>query len=225
MPLIISRYTWIMLITLLLAACATTRESSQTDTKMVSAAKINDRLGMAYLERNDIQRAKQKFILALDEAPHIPETWYSMAYFMESTGNKEEAKKYYLKAIEVAPGRGDALNNYGTYLCRAGDYRGAVNYFVKATQDPKYLQAASAYENAGICALKIPSEQDAKKYFTKALAEDPQRPASLIELAELNYKQGDYKLSRQQLDQHLQLASPSMKSYMLEKKLDQKLPA
>lgn len=221
----ISRWLWIILLSSLLVACGTTQGPSTQETKLVSAAKINVQLGMAYLERKDIQRAKQKFILALDEAPQIPETWYSMAYFMESTGNQDAADKYYVKAMAVAPGRGDVLNNYGTYLCRKGNYRDAVNHFIKATQDPKYLQAASAYENAGICALKIPSDDEAMKYFTKAIAEEPQRAASLIELAELNYKQGNYKKSREQLNQYLEFASPSVKSYTLEKNLDKRMSA
>src|SRR5437870_5789715 len=110
----------------MLAACQTSQTTNGDENKKISAAKINDRLGLAYLERHDIQRAKQKFLTALDQAPDIPETWYSMAYFLESTGNKDQAKAYYLKALATAPHRGDALNNYGTYLCRSGDYKTAV---------------------------------------------------------------------------------------------------
>src|SRR5438477_614238 len=66
--------------------------------KKIATAQINTQLGLAYLEKNDVQRAKQKLLTALNEAPSIPETWYSMAYFMETTGNIEEAKTDYLKA-------------------------------------------------------------------------------------------------------------------------------
>jgi len=204
----------------MITACQTSGIPNELESKKISAARINDRLGMAYLERHDIQRAKQKFLLALELAPTIPETWYSMAYFLESTGNKEKAKEYYMKAIAVAPERGDALNNYGTFLCRSGDYAGAVVHFIKATHDPKYLEQASAFENAGLCSLKIPNSKNAMAYFKKALEEDPNRPASLIELSELNYKKGDYTLARHQLDQHLQITAPSVQSYLLEKKIE-----
>lgn len=206
-----------------LTACQSTQTPPGDEVKKVSAAKINDQLGIVYLERHDMQRAKQKFLLALEQAPNIPETWYSMGYYLESTGNKEQAKKYYLKAAEIAPDRGDVLNNYGTFLCRSGDYQGAVNHFLKAAQDPKYLDASAAYENAGLCSLKIPNNTQAAKYFEKALAEDPNRTTSLIELAELNYKQGNYKKSRNQLDQFLKQSPPTMQSYLLEQKLEPKL--
>jgi type IV pilus assembly protein PilF len=219
----ISQIVVLILFSSVLTACQTSQVSIEQQKKKLSAARINDRLGMAYLERHDIQRAKQKFLLALDQAPSIPETWYSMGYFLESTGNRNNAKQYYLKAVQLAPARGDVLNNYGTYLCRAGDYQGAVKQFIKATEDSKYLEHAGAYENAGLCSLKIPNYNQAFKYFDRALAEDSNRTVSLIEIAELNYKRSNYKLARQQLEKYLTLASPSAQTFRLEKKIDAKL--
>jgi len=216
-------YGMVLILLLGMMTACQTMQDTRDEEKKISAAKINDRLGVVYLERHDMQRAKQKFLLALDQAPHIPETWYSMAYYLESTGNKGQAKKYYLKALTLAPDRGDVLNNYGTYLCRSGDYHGAVTYFLKATQDPKYLDLAAAYENAGLCSLKAPKANNAKMYFDKAIAEDPNRVTAWIELAELNYKQHNYALARRQLHRFLQLSSPTVQTYLLEKKIDAKL--
>lgn len=221
----ISRVVMIAICSMTTMSCQTSQTSNTEETKKTTVAQINTRLGMAYLERHDIQRAKQKFLMALDQAPHIPDTWYSMAYFLESTGNKEQAKTYYEKAVALAPKRGDALNNYGTFLCRSGEYQAAVGYFVKATQDQKYLEQASAYENAGLCSMKIPDTKSAMAYFKRALAEDPRRATSLIELSELNYKQGDYSNARLRLKQYLQVAAPSAQSFLLEKKIDAKLQA
>lgn len=213
-------------LSVLVSACQTTQTTTTVnEDKKITAAKINDQLGIAYLQRNDLQRAKQKFLLALDEAPGIPETWYSMAYFLESTGNQTQAKEHYLKAVALAPTRGDVLNNYGTYLCRNGDYQGAVNNFIKATEDTKYLDQAGAYENAGLCAAKIPNSKSAQIYFDRALAEDPKRPTSLIELAELNFKQGDYDSAKNRLTQFLEISAPTVQSYLLEKNIDEKMKA
>ncbi len=199
--------------------------SKDEHNKQLSAAKINTRLGMAYLERHDIQRSKQKLLLALQQGPTLPEAWYSMGYFLESTGNKEQAKQYYLKAVQFGSGRGDTLNNYGTFLCRSGDYQGAVQQFLKAVQDPNYLQLAAAYENAGLCTLKTAHPAEARRYFEKALAEDPKRSTSLIELAELNFNLGKYALARRELDQYLRSFSPTGRTYLLEQKIDGKLRA
>lgn len=214
-------------ICLSLTACSTTHttntNNNSTEDKKANAAQINTRLGLAYLERHDVQRAKQKLLIALDEGPNLPEPWYAMGYLLQATGNTDQAKKYYLKAVELAPDRGDVLNNYGTFLCRSGDYNGAIKQFLTAVKDPKYINTASAYENAGLCALKIPDRTMAMGYFNKALNEDPMRATSLIELAQLDYQKGNLELAKHHLEQYLQVAAPNEQSYELEKRIYSKL--
>jgi type IV pilus assembly protein PilF len=182
----LKRTTILLTLIVSLAGCSTTKPAvDNADAKRVSTAKINTQLGMAYLERHEVQRAKQKFLTAMNEAPNIPETWYSMGYFLEVTGDTKQAKEYYMKAITLAPRRGDAHNNYGTFLCRTGEYNDAIEQFMQATQDPSYLDTASAYENAGLCATKIPDRQRAIAYFKHAVEQDPTRLASINELNKL----------------------------------------
>lgn len=182
----IQRIAILLMLFFLLAACSSMKTPDDDKAeKKLNAAKINTQLGIAYLEKKDVHRAKQKFLLALDEAPNLPEAWYSMGFFLESTGDKEKAKDYYLKAIKLAPNRGDTQNNYGTFLCRSGDYQGAIQYFLLAVKDPDYLETASAYENAGLCAMKIPNKALAIKYFSMALEQDHDRYVSLQELQKI----------------------------------------
>lgn len=205
-------------LSILVISCKTIPEENPQ--KKISAAKIHDQLGMIYLERKDSQRAKQKFLLALDLAPTIPETWYSYAYYLEHTGNIDSARTHYEKALHLAPRRGDVLNNYGTFLCRIGDYQQAINYFLKAAQDQKYMELAAAYENAGLCSLKIPNYKQAKVYFSKALAEDSNRATALMELAQLNFRLSNYQESRKLLYRFLATSTPTIQSLQLERKLD-----
>lgn len=167
-------------------ACASMHaERKEALEKNKKVALINIQLGMAYLDKGDLQRAKQKLLYAIEKDSNLPESWYSLAYYYERTGNTAEAKRYYLKAIQLAPHRGDVLNNYGTYLCRHKGYVQSVYYFLAATKDKQYLDTAGAYENAGLCALKIPNRKDAAIYFNRALEEDPMRTVSMNELVKL----------------------------------------
>lgn len=212
----------ILIITILLIVSACTNTKSPTDIKAdkkIATAKINVQLGMAYLERHDAQRAKQKFLLALSEAPTLPEAWYSMAYYLEVTGNKASAKEHYLKAISFAPKRGDVQNNYGTFLCRNGDYQNSIKHFLLAVKDTQYIDTADAYENAGLCALKIPNNALAKQYFEQAIKQDPNHPASLLELATLSYQDKQYKAAKDQLDAFLLLSPATPQSQALSEKL------
>lgn len=210
-----------VLIMCVLTACNTIKSSPNNEPeKKARVAEINIQMGMAYLEQKNVQRAKQKFLTALDSAPSLPEAWYSMGYFLEVTGNKEEADFHYARAVSLAPQRGDTQNNYGTYLCRAGDYRGAIQHFKLAIQDPTYLDIAGAYENAGLCAMHIPDIKLAAQYFNQAISQDPHRPVSLINLAELNFKLGRYQAARENLDQYLLIAPSTSQALLLRKKLE-----
>ena len=175
-----------LLCLLLLSACQTLPNNLNADTtKKNKSALINTQLGISYLQRQQIQLAKQKLLLALAQAPTLPEPWYAMAFYQEVTGDNVKANEYYLKALALAPQNGEAHNNYGTYLCRRGKYGAAIEQFTVAVQDQNYLDTASAYENAGLCALKLPDRNLAVSYFRKALGQDPNMPTSTMELAAL----------------------------------------
>lgn len=154
------------------------------------AASYNTQLGLAYLKQGDRPRAKQKLLMALAEAPASPYTNASMAYFMEKSGELQQAERYYRKAMVAAPKNGEQLNNYGSFLCRQGRFAAADTYFLRAINDPQYTHVAGAYENAGLCAAAMASHTKATRYFLKALQQDPARKQSLYELAKIEMKQG-----------------------------------
>src|SRR3990167_5409652 len=200
---------------------ANTQANEQAEPRPKSeVAKINVQLGMAYLEQKNVQRAKQKFLLAMQQGPDIPETWYSMAYFLEATGNKEEARKYYLKSVEIAPARGDVQNNYGTFLCRSGQHQESMKHFMMAAKDPDYLDPAAAFENAGLCSMKMHAYQQAAGYFRQALLKDPARSFSLLNLAEADMKLGNYEHAQEMLTQYSVTATTPAPEY---KKLSEQL--
>jgi type IV pilus assembly protein PilF len=213
-----------------IAGCSSTNPNNSASAdnaidpnKKQIAADANIQLGMAYLEQGDVVTAKQKLLAALNLTPKYPPVWYTMGYFLEATGETQKANEYYLKAIDLAPHNGDALNNYGTFLCHTGKTKESIHYFIEATQDPNYLENAAAYENAGLCALKIPNLVEAKQYFSKALTQDPKRVRSLIELATVSYKEGDYVAAKNNLQQALTLTKPTASTLLLAAQITKKL--
>jgi len=158
--------------------------------KSNEAASYNTQLGLAYLKQGDRPRAKRKLLTALTQAPNSPEVNASMAWFMEQSGEIDNARVYYRKAMATAPGNGAQLNNYGAFLCRRGQYSQADVYFLQAIKDAGYEHTAGAYENAGLCAAAIPDYTKAAGYFSKALEQDPSRKQSLYELVNIEVKLG-----------------------------------
>jgi type IV pilus assembly protein PilF len=218
-----------LLFLLTLTACSSVQPTPDRDeqdkiAKKIKTAKINAQLGIAYLEQNNVQRAKKKLLTAMEQAPNIPEVWYSMAYFLETTGEKNEAEKHYLKAIALSPARGDSHNNYGTFLCREGKYKNAEEQFQLAVKDPNYLSPADAFENAGLCSLSAKDNQLAANYFARAIMYDPSRPTSLINLAQINFKDGKYEDAKKRLNQFLAISPPTTQSKKLSEKFENVTP-
>ncbi len=180
------------------------------------AAGINARLAMGYMREGNMPLAKQKLLTALDQAPKDPIILDAMAYYQEQTGNDQEAQRYYQKAISVSPKSGAALNNYGTYLCRQGQYAPSVNYFVRAANDPTYLDVANAFENAGVCSMQIPNEKQAAFYFQRALQNNPNLQDSLVSMAQISLKEKQYKAADGYLQRLNKITPASAQSLWLE---------
>ncbi len=198
----------------ILLSCSLLGCSSITTSKNksnVTAANYNVQLGLGYLGENNTSRAKQKLLLALNQAPNWSVALDAMAYYLEVTGDKQNAALYYQKALKASPNSGAALNNYGTFLCRTGRFQDAEQYFLKAGNTIDYLNSAEAYENAGLCELGVPNQALAEKYLLKALEQDPNRTAALWELSKINFHRGDVKTAYRYIVRYNQLALPDAK--------------
>lgn len=188
-----ARYLLFFSACLLVQACAHNKENEKQNLRkpdLGKAASYNVQLGLGYLKQGDVPRAKKKLLTALEQEPKSPDANSAMAYYLEQIKEPKQAKKYYLKALSLAANGGAQLNNYGAFLCRQGDYANAEHYFLKAANDLHYVHTAGAYENAGLCALSVPNEGKAKRYFTKALNQDPSRKISFYELIKIEMNNG-----------------------------------
>lgn len=198
------RPTLVSLLLVQLSACSWISTTKKSDA-LPDPAETNVQLGLAYLQAGDVQRAKEKLLLAQQQAPNSLESRGAMGYFLESTGNIAQAEAYYRGAVNQNPKSGIAQNNYGTFLCRRGRYTEADQHFLLALDDPTYLNAAQVYENAGLCAMQLPNTQKAADYFTKAVTEDASRALSWLELGRIRYEQKNYPEAQRYLQQYLQL--------------------
>lgn len=197
--------------TLVIAACniTSTSKSSKTSPEQPNqiAATYNAQLAMGYLKENQVERAKRKLLLALKQGPKYAPAYSAMAYFLEKTGQPGRAGAYYQQALVLSHNAGDALNNYGAYLCRQKHYQAAVQHFIRAAREPNYLTPADAYENAGLCSLANGQPLQAQGFFKKAVVEDPARIASYLELAKLAYDNQQYTEADGYLRQYHGLSS------------------
>lgn len=218
-----------MLITLAIAGCSSSNTPTDTQQPIVSkanklaAAKTNVQLGFYYIQQGNYQRAQAKLLTALKEAPNYPPANSAMGYLLETTGEPDSAKEYYLRAIKLDPNDGGMHNNYGTFLCRHKHYTEALQEFKVATFDKNYINTAGTYENAGLCAQQIPNIKLAQHFFLKAIQRNPALPTSLLALTKINYNSKQYAKANDYLNQYLQIASPTKTATQLKLAINKKL--
>lgn len=149
------------------------------------AALLNVELGRSYLVGGYTERAKRKFIHALNLMPNSPEVHSGMGYFWETVKEHKEAEKHYRKSIALGNGKGEFHNQYALFLCNQDRYKEANKHFLIAINDKLYDQTAQIYANAGSCSLKNTDYTKAENYFIKGLDHDPRKIELLLDLAKI----------------------------------------
>lgn len=172
---------------------ASAEEIPEKKINLKQAALYNSQLGLAYLEKGHVPRAKKKLLIALEQDPASADVHAALGYFFEHTKNRDMAKKHYVKAITLAPNSGAQMNNYGAFLCEQGNYTEAETWFMKAVQDIHYLNTAAAYENAGFCAVKANNFVKAEIWLLKALEQDSGRRKALYKLVKIKSDKNKYE--------------------------------
>lgn len=184
-----------------LAGCVTVTETAgnatQSDPTEMAEARIA--LGLGYLENGSMIKARENLEKALQHAPDYYRSQLSIAHYYEAVGENDSARKMYRTALSEHPKNGNVLNNFGTFLCKQGEYDTADQYFRRAVEQPYYYLISASYENAGLCALKAGKTDNAREYFKRAIDHDPNRLLSILQLTKMEIEAGDYTPARLRL--------------------------
>lgn len=145
----------------LLAACSSIPETvSETEFNRSEAVKARINLALAYLEQNDFPKAKQNIDKALAHDPNDYLPHSVLAYYYQQTADAQNAEKAYQQALKLSQNRPDVRNNYGTFLCKQGQFQQAYQQFEQAVASPKpYYHQADSLENIILCAKTEPNPQ------------------------------------------------------------------
>lgn len=208
---------------LMLSACAGSSTVREKETQANRAALVNVQLGAGYMGqgKNDLALAKLK--RALEEDPSLPSAHYVIAILYGRLGEYELADTHYRRAVSLAPEDPEAHNNYGTFLCGRNRLKEADVQFLAAVKNPLYKTPEFAYTNAGICALHVPDEAKAEKYFRQAVQINPRFGDALYELAQLNFNKQRYLPARAYLQRHLEAAQHSAAALWLGVRIERAL--
>lgn len=210
-----------LLAAMLLAACASGPERSDTDAR--KAAETNTALGRQYMDRGqyEISLEKLKRAVAYDETYAPAHTMLGVLY--ETIGDTGMAEAEYRKAVRYDPEDGSVNNNLGAFLCGIGKREEADRFFRTAIADPFYQTPQIALSNAGSCALARGDLDSAETYLRQSLKRDPRMAAALLPMAEVSYRKGEYLKARAFLQRYEAVAERTAESLVLGLRIETRL--
>lgn len=145
-----------------LSACVsqTSLDQSPNDFNRSEAVKARINLALAYIEQNDLPKAKQNIDKALEHDRHDYLPHSVLAYYYQHIGELNQAEEAYQQAMRLSEAqshdkqpRPDVQNNYGTFLCKQGKFEAAYRQFEQAlTNTQPYYHQVDTLENIALCA-------------------------------------------------------------------------
>ncbi|HEL5403872.1 TPA: type IV pilus biogenesis/stability protein PilW [Stenotrophomonas maltophilia] len=165
------------------------------------------------MQVGNLDAAERKVREALKLAPEAPDALVLQAGIDDRRGRTRQAGENFRKAVELAPQRGDVLNNYGAWLCQQGQPAESLVWFDRALQAPGYATPGEAQANAGSCALDAGQLERAERDLRAALVAAPANPVALESMAQLSFRQGRYMEARAFAERRI-AAAPATRSVL-----------
>ena len=165
------------------------------------------------MQVGNLDAAERKVREALKLAPEAPDALVLQAGIDDRRGRTRQAGENFRKAAELAPQRGDVLNNYGAWLCQQGQPAESLAWFDRALQAPGYATPGEAQANAGSCALDAGQLERAERDLRAALVAAPANPVALESMAQLSFRQGRYMEARAFAERRI-AAAPATRSVL-----------
>ncbi|WP_075878756.1 type IV pilus biogenesis/stability protein PilW [Vreelandella massiliensis] len=196
----------VLVSTLWLAGCASVSETSPGNPP--EAVSAYTRLGVAYLERENLMRALNALDRALEIDPEHPEALQALALVYQRQGEEALADEHFQKALEAAPDFTQARNNYAAFLYQQAEYPRACEQLERASNDAQYARRAQLFTNLGQCYNALEKTDKARASFKRAQQIDPRHARSYFLLAELEFSQGNISKAWPPLQTFMQLSAP-----------------
>lgn len=191
----------------LLALPAAAQEDLQDP--ILQAGRINARLAMEYLKREQLLVAREKVEKALLQNPRDVTVQLAAGLVYERLLEKKRAEQHFRQALRADADSPEAQNALGAFFCRNRQHEKGVEMFLKAAQNPVYRTPEVAYTNAGVCARSAGRLERAEQYLRQALTLRSDYPETYVQLAGVSHERGSHLQARAFIERYLAIAPPS----------------
>ena len=138
-------------------------------------------LGMAYLNRGELNEAQQEFETAIKLYPNDAKSYYNLAVVYHQKGNLKKAMENFSRSVALNPELTRAHYNLATLYAQQGFLDLAIRHYVKVTElDPEVIEARY---NLGLAYAMQGKLKQAISEWEKVLQLDPQHKSARNNLA------------------------------------------
>lgn len=195
----------VLLAVAMLAAPAALAQNAPPD-PIEEAGRINARLAMEYLKREQLQVAQDKIEKALAQNPKDVNVQLAAGLVYERLHENRTAEKHFRQAVRISPDSPEAQNALGAYFCRNEQQKKGEEMFLKAAANPLYRTPFVAYTNAGVCARSAGNLEQAERYLRQALTSQVDYPETYAQLAGVLHDRGNNLHARAFVERYLAVA-------------------
>ena len=177
----------------------------------VQVAADNTRLGIAYMQQNDLEEAERKLQKAVAAASNYPPPYQALGLLYHRVGEFEKAGRNFKRALELDPKSSVYMNAYGQFLCARDKTQEGMKLLLQAAENPIYNHPEIPYVNAGLCSLHSGKLEEAEHFFLLSLQRQSKLPQALLEMSTLRYRAANHFSARAYLQRYEEVA-PSPRS-------------
>jgi Tfp pilus assembly protein PilF len=173
-----SKHAWLILLTVVLTACALSgpkgpsdfREDKESVTVNKEAAEATRNVGEAYLAGGNLIAALRELKKAemLNPADHITQYDLGLLYYYRE--RYDQAIEHFENAIRLKSDYAPAINSLGNVYSAKGDWDKAIEIYKSIAEDAFYGTPHFAFSNMALAYYQKKDYEQAEKYFNEALS-------------------------------------------------------
>jgi len=186
-------------------------------------AKVHAELAALYYSRGSMAIALEELRIAAAADPNYPLTYSLYGLVFMELREHQLAQANFERGLRLSPTDPDINHNYGWFLCQTGRENESIKYFMQAVRNPLYPAPWRSYSAAGVCSLRKNNLKEAEDFFQRALRQEPDDPASLLQLGQIRYRQGGLEEARKLVGRYNRIVEPTAESLWLALRVERKL--
>jgi len=137
--------------------------------------------------------------------------YYNLGFLYEQVGGKEEAMRFYTKAVQMQPDHAQALYNLANLYQDAGSYKTAMELYGRLVHyHPKY---ALGYLKMGIILNALGDQERARRFYLKVIDLDPDNGDAYFNLGYLSESQGELNDAVNYYEKAVEVAPKNAEAY------------